>query len=441
MKSKFILILILISSIPLQPVARASDPDHFNLNPESLRIQILESNLPLEGALNRVKDAKDKVSFARANLLPSVSLGGVLNLTSLPTFMLSSVQFLLPFLMPSNWFSLFEEKNIFEAEKISYKVMQLNTYSQALSLYFTVLSDQQKLVVYQQQAQDLKQMESILEEQRQDFGIVSKDDVEHAQAQAQLSELQASHMTELVIQELAALRNVLNLPLSTQLILDSGAIPASSSETGNIQDAINQAELVSPELSQIQFLVAAAKNERWSRSFGFLGSAALGSQVSASSSTPASFSNIRASGSMSIGLGIFPTIQLSSRNIQEIQLQDAEVRRQTTQVFEASLKSMLEVKKQFSLASDAEQEMADVYQGKKEQYDLGLCSYMTVLLTRTQMTSATLARIQAATDLNLLRTTLHRALITEQFSQIKGCRSTSGSVWRKTVNELCDPRN
>src|SRR4051812_45402677 len=74
--------VILVSS-GAPPVARSDDhvppAKELRLNPETLRKQLLENNLSIIQALNQVHDAKDQVSVARGNLLPSLNLGALLN--------------------------------------------------------------------------------------------------------------------------------------------------------------------------------------------------------------------------------------------------------------------------------------------------------------------------------------------------------------------------
>ena len=80
--------------------------------------------------------------MARAKLLPTLNLGALLPALANPTFLLASVTILFPFLVPSNWIVLKQEKELFESDKASYKALQLNILSNSLALYYTFVNDQ-----------------------------------------------------------------------------------------------------------------------------------------------------------------------------------------------------------------------------------------------------------------------------------------------------------
>ncbi len=418
-------------------VAYGQTTDAFKANPDSIRRQLLENNLSLELTFKSVQDAKDKVNLARTNLLPSINLGAMLNVSMGPKFILSSVSFLLPFLFPSNWFNLKQEKNLLEAEKISFRVLELNTYGSALSLYYTVMSDSGIAKVYLQEAADYKKIQSNLETQDAILHNVPPEQIKQARSQAEMADLQASKLAELNDQEIAAMRTALNLPLETQISFENSMMPASSFEGKDIALAVAEAERVAPELEQIQFLTKAATNAKWSTVFSFLGAGSLGSQGSASTGTSASFGNMNPSGSVSIGASIFPTVKLSNRNIEEVNFQDKVMRQQTTQVLESSINSIKEANKQYGLAVKAEKDLYDVYRAVYTQYQFGQNTLTAVLLARILMVQASVAKAQSATDLNLLRVTLNRAMMSDQFAKIKGCSVVDAGKKKPSLFEAC----
>src|SRR4051812_30110387 len=74
------------------------------INPKTLRSLIVHNNFGEMTQLNLIHQAKDTVDQARGRLLPSLNLGAIISgITAGPAFALTSISFLLPFLLPSNW--------------------------------------------------------------------------------------------------------------------------------------------------------------------------------------------------------------------------------------------------------------------------------------------------------------------------------------------------
>jgi len=90
---------------------------------------------------------------------------------SSPTFLLKEISVLLPFLVPANWFDMYAAQDQFEAEEISYKILELNTYSQALAIYYTLQADNQILAIDQQEADDFNKIVAI-DQQLQTAGVL-----------------------------------------------------------------------------------------------------------------------------------------------------------------------------------------------------------------------------------------------------------------------------
>jgi len=394
-------------------------PATFVLNQNSLQSQLLSNNLDLIKALYAVHDAKDQVNIARANLLPSLNLGSLLNLTG-GGFILSSINFLLPFLVPSNWYNYAAEKNLFQAEKIAYHAIQLNAYSSALALYFTLVADRQIQAIYQQQYHDLQDIFE-MQKKRSTVGLVPISDLMQIQAQARMAGVKASQLAELNKQEIAAIRKFMSLPLETQIRLENSTMANSPWEFENMQATIDRANTVSVERAQIQYLIKAAQAQKWSKVFSIVNSPSIvGGSVGGHN---ANFDNMQAVGSMSFGFAQFPTYELNERRIKEIKLQDLELQEENTRIVEATIGSIEEARQQLDLATQAEVQMAQVYEIRRQDYEQGGGTLIDVLQARNQMADASVARIKALLDVNLQRNTLHRTLLTASFSTIRGCNA------------------
>ncbi|WP_413288078.1 TolC family protein [Bdellovibrio sp. HCB337] len=394
--------------------------DSFVLNQNSLQSQLLRNNLELLQALYAVHDAKDQVNIARANLLPSLNLGGLLSFSG-GGFVLASIDFLVPFLVPSNWYNFYTEKNLFEAEKISYNAIQLNVYSSAVSLYFTMVADRQIQEIYQRQYHDLQDVFEY-QKQRSSVGLVPVSDLLQTQAQAQMAGVKASQLAELNKQEIAAIRKFLSLPLEVNIRLEPGDIANSPFEFEPLQVSIQKANTVSLERAQIQYLVKAATLQKWSKVFSFINGASVGSRAVGTSN--AGFKDMQANGSMNFGFAQFPTYELNERRIASIKLQDLQLQQENTRIIESTVGSLQEARRQLDLANQAELQMSEVYEIRRQDYEQGNGTLIDVLQARDQMVVASVAKIKAQLDVNLQRTVLHRTLLTAQFGTIKGCAPT-----------------
>jgi len=413
---KSLKIAVLSFALVTSPTLAQGPTQGFVLNQSTLQSQLLSSNLEVLKALYAVHDAKDQVNVARANLLPSLNLGAMLSFSA-GGFVLSSVEFLLPFLLPSNWYNYYSEKNLFEAEKLSYNTIQLNIYSSALSTYFMMVADRQLYGIFQQQYQDLQDVYE-MQKKRAAAGLIPVSDVMETQAEAHLAGIKASQLAELSKQEVASMRKSLNLTLETQIQLENSDMKNSPFEFEAMETTIAKANGVSLERAQIKYLVKAAELQKWAKVFTFINGASIGSR---GSSGNASFDNIQSSGNMNFGFAQFPMYELNERRIKEIQLQDDILKLENTRIIESTVGSIEEAKHQLDLATQAEIQMAQVYQMRLQSYEQGAATLIEVLQARTRMSTSSVEKVKAQLDLNLQRTVLHRTLLTAQFGTIKGC--------------------
>jgi len=401
--------------------SRVHSSSSMTLNPENIQRQILKNNTSVLQGLNSVHQAKDEVNIARGNLLPALNLGIMTSFAG-GGFILSAIDFLLPFLIPSNWANYYSQKALFESEKLSYKVIQLNTVTSALSLYYTVLSDNQVQQIYQQQYLDLQEIYE-LQKRKSTTGTVPVADLLQTQAQAQMAGVRASQLTELNRQEIASIRKALALSLNTTLHLEFVDVKPSPWEFESISSAVKQANSVSVERQQIRYLLKAAKDQVWSKSFGWINGASLGSR--SENGGNASFQNMTGSASFGFSFAMFPQIQLSQDQVAAIEIQERELSLESTRIVESALSSLIEAKQQLDLATQAENQMARVYQIRVQEFDQGTETLTNVLIARSQMADSSVARIKSNLDVNLQRTLLQRALLAGEFANIKGCSSSA----------------
>lgn len=389
------------------------------MEPVQLRKILFEGNTPILLGLNRVHQSKEQVSIARGNLLPSINLGSMLSFASSGSFSLSSIEFLLPFLLPSRWFDYYQMKNMFEADKMALHVLKVNQYASALSLYQTILGDQKVLRILNEEVRDLSEIADYVEKSHQ-IGIATQEDLHIAKGQAGLARINLSKAMNLVATEKASLRHALGLSVDTVFTLLDSEIPTSEWEDRNLSLAKDEAWVRSLEGKQMQFLADAAHEGTWSKIFGFISGSSFRS-FSTPTTDATAFSNITLNQTVGIGFAYFPSIRLSQMSEEAIRLRQREVGLEIGEILERIFMTLSETKKRLADAEKVETDYYEAYLGKLQQYKLGLVELNPVLQTRVFYRTASIEVLNAKVQVMLSRIVLHRAMLSDGFSEIQGC--------------------
>lgn len=390
----------------------------FVVNPNSMQKQLFSNNMSLKIALNNVQNSKLNVNLARAKLFPTLDLGVLLSSVISQNFVAATVSFLFPFLIPSNWSTLKQEKNLFEADKSSYKALQLNILGNSLSLYYLSLMDQKVKNSIEAQVAVLYKLYTILKNQSDILGNVTSQDLDLALASWQESKIRVSKLEILLAQERTEMRTVLGLPLNTEIKFEDHVLSPSAFEDKSPSEIAEYAYLVSPEALQLNSLVKAAKSGKFAKFFGFISSASLSGNATEESSA---FHNLKASGGFKFGVDSFVNIKIANNSIDAISLRVSELKLENEKVSEIITDTLDEVLIQQQLSESALNSRVNVYQGQKRQFDLGLISLQTLLQTESQLTDAKISKLKTEGDLIMQRLLLKRLVIEDDFAKIKGC--------------------
>jgi outer membrane protein TolC len=396
------------------------DQSAFVVNPETIRNQLFSKNISLLQALNNVQNSKLNVSNARAKLLPSINLAILLPALANPTFLLGSVTFLFPFLVPSNWATLRQQAEAFEADKASYKALQLNILSNSLSLYYTYLNDLKVQTAFVEQSDALGKLYTSLKKESDLVGNISIDDLNTAFAQWEESKIKVSKLQELLIEEKTGMRTLLGLPLGSELKLEEVDLLPSSFEDKTSSEISTHSMDVAPEVVQMNYLIKAAKAGKFSKVLGFQTSASIGG-TSTNGSSP--FDSLKASGGFTFGMDNLVNIKIASNNIDSLILREEQLKQENEKTSEIIIGKFVEVKNQKEYSTNATQSRSRVYESQKKQYRLGLISLQDLLLTEAKLTDAKVADLKIDLDFKMQRLTLQRLVVDGDFSKVKGCES------------------
>ncbi|MGK5086440.1 hypothetical protein WDW86_02685 [Bdellovibrionota bacterium FG-2] len=403
----------------------SSDDTPFVLNPDSLRDEVLIKNTGLMLAANNVHRAKDSVSIARGNLLPSLNLGALLYSTTQRSFVLSSVEAVLPFLVPSKWFDYYKSKHLLSAEIGSLDIMRANTFASALALYFTSLGDLGLRELLFEEATDLAEIEDFTELAFQ-AGVGSEEDYLRVKAQRAMAQVSASKLDELLGAEKAMIRHALRLGSEREIQIEAYSMSPSEWEFKPVQELADQALLRSLERGQLEDLEKAAKLDRWSKIFGFVSAAGL--RTAPGTGGAASFSNVYASESFSIGFANVPTVHLSQRNIDEIRIRETEIPAELLEVSETNLGSLVQGAQREALAREAWDALYHVVETKRLQFLSGVGGIVPFLQARSQLRQAGIEVLRAQILLTQDRIVLHRILRTDLFEKIPSCMPSKAAA-------------
>lgn len=397
--------------------ALATDPTSAPvvINPHTLKNFVLSKNVSLMIQMNQVDQAKTKVNISRGNLLPSINLGAVIS--SGPTFGLSTISMLMPFLFPSNWLDLKQSYHLLNAQTKAYQIAKLNTLASAYSTYLTVVSDVNLRNVLQKQLENYESIEEFIRLGVQ-AGLRQESELFFAHAQTSMAAHQVSQLNELLKQELSLLRFMLGLPLTQEIAIAETHPNKSPSEHLDAVTALRISISLAPEFEQLDFLERAAKAAKWSQAFAFLNTGAL---TKTQSSATGAWNPAQINGTASIGFSYYPKIQLNNLHIEQIKLQKNQMTLQQAQMVESVLGSLTEAQKQVAQASEAETSWNKYYDTELLKFRLGLTDLLHVLNAANNLTTALTSKIKSQNDLDNQRVTLSRLLINEEFRDIQPC--------------------
>jgi outer membrane protein TolC len=410
------------------------------VDPETLYSYLLANNLSIKEAALNVRVAKDKVTHARRQLLPGIGAGLTLLSAGEAGLTFSAIDVVLPFLLPWKWFNVRKSKKELMAQKVSFHLVKMNEYASALSIYATL---QEALITEELLKQDYESWAEIEEliHQAHSAGWASIDDVNQARGRAALAKTRVFEIHSFVSEQLGYLKEMLALPMNTEIELVDYTIPASEMEWMTMDEALEVVRKSAPEYLQTNYLLAAARDGKLSSRFAFITGVSVGSRNFMGGGVDTSFDSMIGSAQFSFGADYFSQVKLSSRNVETIELHlerlDLSFQR-AVDVIRKQIQSSLEIHR---LANEAETHLQSVYKNSLKKLVIGETSLTAVIELRLSITEATLRRASAQKLLNLLRITLHRMVGSGDFNRVEGCKyiDFTKKGWWKEAKKYAKP--
>lgn len=406
-------VITTLSLASFSPAYAASDK--VNVDPETLRTSLYSGDTSVLTGLNTLYHAKEEVVRARANLLPALNVSAVIG--GGPTFALSAISVLLPFLLPGNWHVLDASKHQLTANGYAYQLVLLNEYASTLSIYAQIQGDMALRAVYVQTRDNLQLIaESVADEVA--VGTAFQADLSQATAQVQLADTQIDQVDSLLARETASLRHVMGLSLDKELVIAPYHFDELDAESLTTSQIFNSVRENAPEQLQIDSLIQAAKQSKYTTEWSFLSGSSLGVTTDFGSG---SFGKLSVGAGANLGFGLLPAVHLSSLDIAAMQIRKREISLEQQNVIESSLGSVTASKSAVTDSRNSRNNMQIAFADELDKLKVGTASLIEVFTAANFATQAGVAYANSVSDLDQQRIALNRILISNQFSKIPTC--------------------
>jgi outer membrane protein TolC len=400
---------------------RAKESGEVQLDFETISALLFDGNLPIHLASNRVYRSKAEVNQARTNLLPSINLGALLLSVVQPQFAWAGVEALVPFLVPENWFRARGASRLFEAEKLALQIVEQNQYASAVSLVSLWSLDRRLLSLLEDQQGDATISRQRAQAQF-DLGLISNEELKRAIQDENQAEISASRVQELVTGEEASLRRALGLKPETRLRFSERDLEIfeSPSEGLQIQGLVDRVMQNSPEAQQLSRLEEAGRQGKWSSVFAFMGGVSL-SQPAANGRLSPSLEGLSARGGIQLSFGYFPALQISNRNLQELQLRRDEMRLEFQELLETLQGRLASARNQEVRFKELERSQETLRDATRLRVELGLAESWELDDLERALRQSRLDTLRARMNLSLARLAWQRALQEGPFERLSPC--------------------
>ncbi len=422
--SPVVVIALLLGTVAhAEPVENA--PKTFVINRENVRDRILNNGLTVMAAQNRLRRAKLSVDASRGRLFPSINLGVVAGTLANPSFVLASVEYVLPFLIPQRWFDLKKAKYIQQAEKHAFFATEVNIFASAYSLVLNVQNDFRTRNMIIEDLRDAVQIEDLVTRNLEE-GRATESDLSRSKSQSATVQIRLARINELLVEEVAQLKQIFNLPQETTLIFESLTLSNPNIEKTPADLLAKEAIRVSPEKQQVNNLVESAKLEKKSKFFSFISGVTAGNSIRGvlpGEQASFAFSRQTFRGGLNFGLDYFPNLDIAETQIEDLRLRQQEINGEMEKAIFSLVGRYQYVLKRLQEATIAEELLTQVFENDQYRYENGEVQLIQVFDSQAKMRQMATERLRAETDVQLLWLSAHRMLLSDDFSKIQGCES------------------
>jgi hypothetical protein len=239
-------------------VAQAAGPV-YRIRMQDVVKKVSSENLEVYQNALKVYQAKKHISYSRAALLPKLNIWRILSTPFDPKSLLGIVSDIAPFLIPSNWFQVKIDKQLYYAQQEAYRALWANEVMTAKALYVHLLYDQNLLSHIESSKGELKKLSGIVKS-HEILGGAPQGASREVEIRLLALEEDTRSLQILIEEEMSLLAYMLGFGATANLQLEPIAAP----DFGRLVELSYESfELrvlaVAPELRQFEYLVNASK--------------------------------------------------------------------------------------------------------------------------------------------------------------------------------------
>lgn len=271
MKSLFLTFAIMLASQTALAVTKVTIDD--------VSKKVKDQNFLVLEKAKRVYQANKSISMARRGLLPRLNLWRIAKIFIEPTALLGNgldmIGDIAPFLIPSNWFRVKQNKILYEAEQEAYVALWANEIMTAKAVYVRVLMDRD---LYKFISENVTALDNLVEiaQSRAELGFEKPEVARELEVQLLGFKDDQRQMALLLQEELSLLTYLMGFPASEQIELADLNLP---DPTGfpTLNSASLEAQMLkeSPERKQFDHLVRVVPSIKKEVAFSFLGASSI----------------------------------------------------------------------------------------------------------------------------------------------------------------------
>ncbi|MBI2645912.1 MAG: TolC family protein [Deltaproteobacteria bacterium] len=262
-------IAILLLIVSLKTTLVSATPLVISL--EDVAQKVSEQNYEVRENAIQVYQAKESIQVARGNLLPKLNFWNIAAISFEPMMALGMADDVAPFLFPSRWIQVEEQKVMYLSGQESYRALWANEVLMAKALYLNVLLD---MAILEHIDENKRQFETILKiaKDREQLGGIKPGSAREVEIQILALEEDKRALSVLIAQELNSLSYILGLPSETELTL--APVNLSDFETFEpltYSDFEFRTLDSAPELRQLEHMIVASDLLKKEVTFDFWG--------------------------------------------------------------------------------------------------------------------------------------------------------------------------
>lgn len=276
---------------------------------------VKETNFTVLENAQRVYQAKETITFSKRNLLPRLNFWNLIKIPIDPLAALDLVQDVAPFLVPSNWFRVSQNKLFHLAQKEQYRALWANEVMTAKLLYMNTLRDIDFLSILETQKSQLEELVAIAAS-RSATGDIAPQVLKFLQIRELELEEDIRSLNTIVAQEKKSLSFLMGLKQEESIELQGIILP-------NVEDLqkisfdtfIFRALDNAPEINQFEYIKNSLRYIRGEAYFSF-----MGASTTARSAGGGMFNNIPIQDGLGFGMGSTLRIASSQANVLDLNI-------------------------------------------------------------------------------------------------------------------------